>query len=764
MSIVVETDLSTWGQMTTRDIQTRTIFNNETADTGLTIESIADFMDILVGSTLNISVTGDYILGVTGDYVADLETSYNLSIGTTGRIISGDDFLLDVGTTFTVEANDMDFNADGYIDITTGTSMNLVAGTTIALEGGMGVEITTGSMGQIVLTGHELIIDTAGNTMMDTDGTIDILAGTSMNLHAVDGITIDTNTTTGKVVITGNELIVNTTIPFSAPTDTVVSAGFARVQAGTTLLISSDDQMIVNAGNGLVLSVTGQDLDINATDCVDVDAMGCVDINAGTSMNLVSGTTMTLNAVEEMLIDADAGLNLDVEGDYTNITSGQVVIEAGTTLDLSGADVSIDATVDITMTSGVSMLLDSADRIDLSVNTVDGRVVISGYELVVDTTVPFGGNAGSLISNDNIVISTGTTLTMGSIEDMIITANGLQLSVSGDQNLNIDVVECIDVDAQGCVDINAGTSMNLVSGTTMTLNAVGEMLIDADAGLNLDVEGDYTSNTSGSMTLNSGGTSTFSANVMSVLCSNTLFYNVNEMDINVTGLYDLQTTDTISIDSLEGAINIGSDADTGAINIGNNSTRTITMGESTSTLNMFGASVTLGNTGSAVDVLGNTTVYGDFTVFGDSVEINAAEVTIDDNNIVLNGISSPTDTSANGGGITLKGDSDITILYDKDCPSVGTTGSWSFNQNININDTLGYYINCELAMDQTKMVVNATGSDDGIYFNGPSSVSTPANQDLRMTAVSSGGKTGIEIQQYDGASWVRIWRVLGSAL
>ena len=99
MSIVAETDLSTWGYMTTRDIQARTLFNNETADVGLTIESIADFMDILVGTTLNINVTGDFVVGVTGDYLLDLENSYDMSIGTTGRIISGGEFTLDIGTT-----------------------------------------------------------------------------------------------------------------------------------------------------------------------------------------------------------------------------------------------------------------------------------------------------------------------------------------------------------------------------------------------------------------------------------------------------------------------------------------------------------------------------------------------------------------------------------------------------------------------------------------------------------------------------------------
>jgi hypothetical protein len=358
-------------------------------------------------------------------------------------------------------------------------------------------------------------------------------------------------------------------------------------------------------------------------------------------------------------------------------------------------------------------------------------VVLTANKFVIDTVEPIELNSYDIIlsSTGSIVLDAGTTFGLVAQDAITIDANaGMTVSVTGG-DLLLDVEDCFVVDATDCI--------TLTSGTTVVINS-------ADTQINTVVFG-VTSSSTGS--INTNGLFTINANV--------------GMDTIVTGVYDVQTTGDITLDSSTGDINIGSDANNGAINIGNNSTRTITIGEASSTIDVLGNSLTLGNTGATIEALGNTTVYGNFTVFGDSVEINAAEVTVDDNNIVLNGISSPTDTNANGGGITLKGNTDKTIIYDKDCPNVGTTGSWSFNQNINIDDTLGYYIDCGLALDQTRLALDATGDDDGIYFNGPSSISAPVAKDLRMTAVIDGSRSGIEIQQYDGSTWKRIWRVRG---
>ena len=77
----------------------------------------------------------------------------------------------------------------------------------------------------------------------------------------------------------------------------------------------------------------------------------------------------------------------------------------------------------------------------------------------------------------------------------------------------------------------------------------------------------------------------------------------------------------------------------------------------------------------------NITITGNLTVNGATTTVNSTTVTVDDKNIELGSTASPTDTTADGGGITLKGTTDKTILWEND------TDSWNFNQNIETSTT-----------------------------------------------------------------------------
>ncbi len=72
-----------------------------------------------------------------------------------------------------------------------------------------------------------------------------------------------------------------------------------------------------------------------------------------------------------------------------------------------------------------------------------------------------------------------------------------------------------------------------------------------------------------------------------------------------------------------------------------------------------------GFTDSQVAVGGNLLVTGNLTVEGTTTTINTATLTIEDKNIVVANVSSPTDLTADGAGITIKGDTDKTITYSE---------------------------------------------------------------------------------------------------
>ena len=60
---------------------------------------------------------------------------------------------------------------------------------------------------------------------------------------------------------------------------------------------------------------------------------------------------------------------------------------------------------------------------------------------------------------------------------------------------------------------------------------------------------------------------------------------------------------------------------------------------------------------------GNLTVGGNFTVNGTSTTIDTTTLTVEDKNIEIGKVSSPSDTTADGGGLTLLGSTNKTFNW-----------------------------------------------------------------------------------------------------
>jgi hypothetical protein len=78
----------------------------------------------------------------------------------------------------------------------------------------------------------------------------------------------------------------------------------------------------------------------------------------------------------------------------------------------------------------------------------------------------------------------------------------------------------------------------------------------------------------------------------------------------------------------------------------------------------------------ALTASGNLTVTGNLTVNGTTTTVNSTTVSVDDKNIELGSIASPTDATADGGGITLKGASDKTFNW------LSNSSAWTSSENI----------------------------------------------------------------------------------
>ena len=81
----------------------------------------------------------------------------------------------------------------------------------------------------------------------------------------------------------------------------------------------------------------------------------------------------------------------------------------------------------------------------------------------------------------------------------------------------------------------------------------------------------------------------------------------------------------------------------------------------------------------SINSAGLVNIVGDLTVGGTTTTINTTTLDVEDKNITLGKVSTPTDTTADGGGLTLKGASDKTFNW------VNATDSWTSSEHLSVS-------------------------------------------------------------------------------
>jgi hypothetical protein len=109
----------------------------------------------------------------------------------------------------------------------------------------------------------------------------------------------------------------------------------------------------------------------------------------------------------------------------------------------------------------------------------------------------------------------------------------------------------------------------------------------------------------------------------------------------------------------------------------------------------------LTHTSNTYESNGDVTIGGNLNINGTTTTIDTANLLVEDKNIVIGDVSSPTNTTADGGGITLKGATDKTINW------INSTSSWTSNQTFSApNLTLTNLSN--QSSEATALVVNGS--------------------------------------------------------
>jgi hypothetical protein len=364
----------------------------------------------------------------------------------------------------------------------------------------------------------------------------------------------------------------------------------------------------------------------------------------------------------------------------------------------------------------------------LTVNLPSGTTV--GGNLIIDPDKAFfkefsvNGDTSVVADQFNDVLDfnagTGIQLTVTSTNDQINIANsGVTSLVAGTSMAVSSSTGAVTVNNTGVTAITAGLGMSRNTATG-SVTIVNEGIVDVDAGNGISVgardattgkvivtntlpagnayrifatagEPNLTArSTADTITLIEGA----GINISNTVASGTF---TNRITLENTGVLSLTVGAGLTVSASTGAVTlnfnnridiIGSvfgDDSTAIINGIDNTVSGTTVtggavrltGSTISTTDSSGIAVTVATTfNSDVTVENELIVSGNLIVNGTTTTINSVTLTVDDKNIELGSTASPTDATADGGGITLKGTTDKTFNY------VNSTGLWTANIGI----------------------------------------------------------------------------------
>ena len=363
------------------------------------------------------------------------------------------------------------------------------------------------------------------------------------------------------------------------------------------------------------------------------------------------------------------------------VDSGSLLPAAGTS---SYAPITFTAGTNLSPVSAGTMEFDGT-RFYLNPSTTRRAVALTDS---TGATLDSGITASSLTSVGTLANLTVTNTITGSV-------SGSAGSVANAFTIKADTGTTEGTDLY-TFNGAAGKTLNIVGGTNITITKTSGQWSIAAAG-------------SGSGTVTS--VSVVSANGFAGTVATSTSTPAITLTTSITGLLKGNGT-AIS------AATAGTDylVPSGSANI--STSGTIASSNTTaSTSSTTGAITSAGGLGVAADLYvgGNTVITGNLTVNGTTTTINSTTISVDDANIELGSVASPTDTTANGGGITLKGATDKTIIWD----SANT--NWTSSENWNIATGKVFKINNVSTLSATTLgtaVVNSSLTKVGALSGG----------------------------------------------
>jgi hypothetical protein len=349
--------------------------------------------------------------------------------------------------------------------------------------------------------------------------------------------------------------------------------------------------------------------------------------------------------------------------------------------------------------------------------------------------------SGNKTFTGTVIVPTPTANTHATtklyVDDLVANINSnisnvaTSFTVAGDSGSNQTITSGIDT-----LTISGGTGLSSVAGSTDTITiSLDDTAVTAGtygaantvATFTVDAQGRITSASNAAININAGQITGFTEDAQDAAAA--LLTNATHSGVSVN--YD-------DANSKLAITNLGVTALTG------------TSGEVV--VSASNGSVTVG-LASDVTIANNLTVGGNLTVNGTLTSINSTTVTVDDKNIELASTASPTDSTANGAGLTVKGSTDKTFNW------VNTTTAWTSSEYLDLAAGKAYMVDGSVVLSNTTLgsgVVNSSLTSVGTISTGTWNAGTIAiayggtgATTAANARVNLGIEIGVDVQAYD---------------
>jgi hypothetical protein len=468
---------------------------------------------------------------------------------------------------------------------------------------------------------------------------------------------------------------------------------------------------------GVDSSATASEIDTVANNIANVNIVGGISSDVTTVAGIASDVTS---------VSSISGNVTTVAGIDSNVTTVAGISGEITTVANDGTDIGIVAanTSNINTVAGISSNVTTVAGISSDVTTVAADETDIGTVATnianINTTAGSISNVNTVatnIANINTVAADGTDIgVVAGISSDVTTVSGINANVTTVAGISADVTSVAgDATDIGTVATNIA-NVNTTAGSIANVNTVATNISNVNSvasnSTNIDAVAANETNIN-AVNSNSTNINTVASNNTNITTVATDIANVNTTASNITGVnsfaerYRVDSSDpTTSLDAGDLAFNT---TDSALKYYNGTSWASITagltdiVGDVTPQLggNLDLNSNDITGTGN-IDTTGNLTISGDLTVNGTTTTINSTTISVDDKNIELGATASPTDLTADGGGITLKGTTDHTLNW------INSTDAWTSSEHLNLATGKEYKINNTSLKDVSETLTNKT--------------------------------------------------------